>query len=102
MKLNTSEKHVSTVVCQGDLDAESMIRFKNSITRVIQQKRKVMILDLGRARRVNFSGLGIFLDRLQKLRAMNFEVRITNIHPEISKTFDQVGARELIESCQEA
>jgi len=61
-----------------------------------------MILDLARARRADFSGLGILLERLQKLRAMNYDVRVTNVHPEISKAFEQIGVRDLIESCQTA
>ena len=91
-------KVVSVVICNGNLNADSMIRFKTSLARLLHQKRKHLILDLAKARRADFSGVGILMDRLQKIRAERGDLKIINMRPSVSKTFQRIGADQVIET----
>ncbi|MBI4387683.1 MAG: STAS domain-containing protein [Candidatus Omnitrophica bacterium] len=91
-------KSINIVICQGDLNAASMIRLKNRLARLIHQRRKRLILDLGKAKHVDFSGLGILMERIQKIRSMRGDVRLVNLQPEVSETFDRMGINRFVES----
>ena len=98
MKGSNGNGGVGVVTCRGDLNAASMVKLKSTLARILHQNRKRLILDLAKARHVDFSGLGILIERLQKIRAMHGDIRMIHVRPEISKTFDQAGVSCLIES----
>ena len=89
---------VNVLVCRGDLNAQSMVRLKSRLSRLMNQNRKRLVLDLARAKRADFSGLGILIERLQKIRAMRGDIRVIHVQPAVSKTFDRTGISQLIES----
>ena len=91
-------REISVLICRGDLNAASMVRIKNTLSRLLHRNRKRMILDLAKARRADFSGLGILMDRIQKIRAMRGDIRIINMRPEVSQTFDKAGVNRLVET----
>ena len=99
MKISAnSGREVNVLVCRGDLNAASMVRLKNTLSRLLNQRRKRLILDLAKARRADYSGLGILIERLQKVRAMHGDIRIINLRPEVHKTLDRAGISQVIES----
>lgn len=91
-------RDVSVLVCRGNLDANSMIRLKNTLARLLHQKRRRLILDLAHAERADCSGLGIFIDRLKKVRAMHGDIRMINVKPTLSRTFDMLGVNRMVET----
>ncbi len=98
MRSSNGSKDVSILICRGDLNAASMVKLKNSLSRLLNQKRKRLILDLAKARHADFAGLGILIERLQKIRAIKGDLRVIHVHPEVSKTFDRIGVSSMIES----
>ena len=98
MKASEGSRGVSVLICNGDLTAASMLKLKIRLARLLHQKRKRLILDLARAKHADFSGLGILIERLQKIRAMRGDIRMIHVQPEISQTFDRMGLNQLIES----
>ncbi len=82
----------------GDLDAISMVRIKNRLTRLLNKNHKKVLLDLKRARRVELAGLGILVDRLIKIRAQKGDIKLCNIRPEVQRTFQMIGVNGLMES----
>ena len=99
MKPQTLNKgEVSVLICNGNLNAESMVRFKSQLTRLINRNRTRLVLDLARAKRADFSGLGILIERLQKVRSMRGDIRMVHVRPSISKTFERVGIDQMIEA----
>lgn len=98
MKPSDSARNVSVLICKGDLNANTMLKLKHSLTRLLQRKKKKLILDLAKARRADFSGLGILIERLQKIRAEQGDIRMIHVRPEIHKTFERTGISSMIES----
>ena len=94
----TGRAGVDVVRCAGDLDAKHMVRVKNRLSRLMNQNKRFMLLDLKRARRVDLAGLGILVDRIQKLRMLKGDIRLFNIHPEVSNTLRMIGVSGVIET----
>ena len=83
---------------QGDLDAVSMVKMKNRLTRLLNKNHKKLLLDLKQARRVELAGLGILVDRLIKVRAQKGDIKLCNLRPEVERTFQLIGVNGLMES----
>lgn len=82
---------------EGDLDALSMVKMKNRLTRLLNKNHKKLLLDLSRARRVELAGLGILVDRLMTVRAQKGDIKICNLRPEVEQTFRMIGVNGLME-----
>lgn len=96
-RLNGNGKtSVCIMRCEGNLNAERMITVKNRLNRLLNQNHRFVLLDFARARGIDLTGLGILLDRIQKLRALKGDVRAFNIRPNILETFRRIGADELV------
>lgn len=89
---------VGVVRCPGDLNARHMVQMKNRLSRFTNQNRKFLLLDLKRARHVDLAGLGILVDRIQKLRKERGDIRLFNIRPEVSQMLRMIGINSVIES----
>jgi anti-anti-sigma factor len=83
---------------QGDLDAAQMIKLKRRFTRLLNRNHKKLLLDLSCARRVELAGLGILVDRLMKIRALNGDIKLFNLRPEVEATFRMIGVNDLMQS----
>lgn len=88
---------VDVLKFEGDLDALSMVKMKNRLTRLLNKNHKKLLLDLSRARRVELAGLGILVDRLIKVRAQKGDIKICNLRPEVEQTFRMIGVNGLME-----
>lgn len=92
------QKKVDVLRCRGDLNAASMVTFKNKVSRLIEKNHKNVLLDLSKTKHVDLAGLGILVERIKKIRAMNGDIKLCNVTPEVSETFRLVGVSRLIES----
>ncbi|MBI3313142.1 MAG: STAS domain-containing protein [Candidatus Omnitrophica bacterium] len=88
---------VDVLKFEGDLDALSMVKMKNRLTRLLNKNHKKLLLDLSRARRVELAGLGILVDRLMKVRAQKGDIKFCNLRPEVEQTFRMIGVGGLME-----
>lgn len=98
MRANGNHKpNVSVLTCNGDLNAASMVNVKNRLARYLNQPNKRLILDLSKAKHFDFSGIGILIEHLQKIYAkQGEELRVINVRPEISETFNRLGLQRFI------
>ena len=96
MKISNGRNGIGVLTCHGNLNAASMVRLKNSLSRLMNQNQKRFVLDLGRARRADFSGLGILIERLQKIRALRGDIRIVRVRPAVSRAFNQIGLNRMV------
>jgi len=98
-RLNGNGKvSVDVIHCPGDLNAQHMVRMKNRLSRLVSQNRKFLLLDLKRARRVDLAGLGILVDKIQKLRLLKGDIRLFNLRPEVVHTLRMIGVNGVIET----
>lgn len=89
---------VDILKCAGDLNANGMVRIKNKLTRLMERNHINLLIDLRDARHVDLAGLGILIERLKRIRAMNGDIKLYNLKPQVSETFRMVGVDNLIES----
>jgi len=89
---------VDVLRCQGDLNAQEMIRIKTRMNRLINKNHKKLILDMGKTQNVELAGLGILVDRLRKVREQKGDIKLFNLRPEVEKTFRMIGVHGLMEA----
>lgn len=81
-----------------DLDAHDMVRVKNRISRLIDKDRTRLILDLRGARHIDFLGLGILVERLRKVRALNGDLKLVGLNPYVLKVLKATQLGRLIKT----
>jgi len=89
---------VEVLRCQGDLNAQEMIRIKARMNRLINKNHKRMILDMKKTENVELAGLGILVDRLRRIREQKGDIKLFNLRPEVQKTFRMIGVNGLMEA----
>lgn len=89
---------VELLRCGQDLDASSMVRLKGRMSRLLARNHRHLVLDFGRVKRVDLAGLGILVERLQKVRAAHGDIKFARVRPEVSEAFRMVGMHHLIET----
>ena len=87
---------VNIVRCSGNLDATKMVQMKSRFNRLLNQNRRFFLLDLKEAQHADLAGLGILVDRLQKIRSLKGDIRLFNIRPEVSHILQIVGLNQII------
>ena len=98
-RLNGNEKtSVHIVRCEGNLDAARMVEVKGRLNRLLNQTRRFVLLDFARTRQMDLVGLGMLMDRIQKVRALKGDVRLFNIRPRVLETLRQIGAEGLLDT----
>ncbi len=97
IKLSTSNG-VDVVRCNGDLSAITMVTFKNKVRKLMEKNHKNVVLDLKKTKHVDLAGLGILVERIKKIRAVNGDIKLCNVNPQVNATFRLVGVSKLIES----
>ena len=93
-----AKKGVDVLCCDGDLSAEEMIRMKDRLSRLMSKQHRKVLLNLASARRVEFAGLGMLVERVMKVRAQRGDIRLCGMQPEVVQTFERVGANRLMQN----
>ena len=102
LRERVSSSQVDVVRCSGDLSAAEMVQVKNKVNRLINKHHYKLVLDVSQAKRVDLAGLGILIERLQKIRALNGDIKLCHLRPQISEVFRLVGISQLIETFDSA
>ncbi len=93
-----TKDNIDVVRCKGDLNATSMVSFKNKVSKLIRRNHKHVLLDLNKTKHVDLAGLGILVERIKKIRSMDGDIKLCNVQPQVRETFRLVGVSRLIES----
>jgi stage II sporulation protein AA (anti-sigma F factor antagonist) len=92
------KRDVEIVRCNGDLSANAMVIVKNKVRKLMEKNHKNVVLDLKKTKHVDLAGLGILVERIKQIRAMNGDIKLCNVSPQVKATFRLVGVSKLIES----
>ena len=92
------EFDVEVLDCENKLDASTMVKLKQRMNLFVKRNRKNVLLDLAKTRQVDLAGLGLLIERLRTLRALNGDIKLCNIRRQVSDTLRLVGVSKLIES----
>jgi len=93
-----ARSHVEILRCNGDLSATTMVSFKNKVRKLMENNQKNVVLDMKKAKHVDLAGLGILVERIKQIRAINGDIKLCNVQPQVNATFRLVGVSKLIES----
>ena len=92
------KEDVKILRCSGDLSANSMITFKKRVKKLMENNQKKVILDLSKANHVDLAGLGILVERIRQIRAIDGDIKLCNVTNSVQDAFRLVGVSKLIES----
>ena len=96
-RLNGNGKSAVNIMrCPGKLDAAKMVQMKSRFNRLLNQNRRFFLLDLKETQHADLAGLGILVDRLQKIRSLKGDIRLFNISPEVSQILQIIGLNQII------
>jgi len=95
---NKDKNAIDVLRCRGDLNAASMVTIKNQVSRLMNKNRKKVLLDLKKTEHVDLAGLGILVERIKKIRAVEGDIKLCNVQPHVNETFRLVGVSKLIEA----
>lgn len=94
----TQNADVEVLRCKGDLNAVSMVSIKNKVSRLMKKNKNRVLLDLKKTDHVDLAGLGILVERIRNIRAIDGDIKLCNVKPEVKETFRLVGVSKLIEA----
>ena len=89
---------INIMRCPGNLSATRMVKMKTRFNQLMNQNRRFFLLDLRRARHADLAGLGILVDRIRKIRSLKGDIRLFNLHPEVSEILRMIGLNQIIET----
>ena len=89
---------VDIVRCPGDLNATRMVEIKTRFSRLMNRNKRFFLLDLKEAYHADLAGLGILVDRIKKVRAVNGDIRLFNLRPEVAQILRIIGLNQIISS----
>ncbi len=93
-----SHRSLSVVRCEGNLDASKMVNVKNRLSRLLNQNRKLLLLDFARTEQIDVTGLGILVDRIRKFRALKGDVCFCSLRPSVFETIHEMGVDGMVET----
>lgn len=89
---------VEVLDCSSRLDASTMVKIKQRMNRFVKRNHTKVLLDLEKTRHVDLAGLGILIERLRILRALNGDIKLCNLRRQVSEMLRLVGVSRLMES----
>lgn len=91
-------KDVVIMECRGDLNASSMITFKNKVRRLMEKNQNKVVLDLRQTKHVDLAGLGILVERIKETRDARGDIKLCNIQTPVRTMFKMVGIHKVVDT----
>ena len=76
---------------QGEIDVYTSPKLKEALTKLIEQQKYNIIIDLEKVRYIDSTGLGVLIGTLKKVREHNGTICIICTNPQIKKIFNITG-----------
>ena len=100
MGVTTSEKknkHIAIIKAKGDINVKEMVDIKNTISNLINEDCYNIILDLEETTHINYISLGILIERLNRLKLYDGNMKLVGLSSYLQNIFQTVGADELFD-----
>lgn len=103
----TIEKHLSQspiklLKFSGDLDVRAIKPMKRVFKEISREEAIGIVIDFSSVKNISSQGVGILLIVLKKMRAMNREIRLGGLSPEIACIMEMTGLDRLFKIYQNA
>jgi anti-anti-sigma factor len=95
-----SKRHngVSIVEVDGNIEPKDMVLVKNEVNRLRDRHRFKIILHFYGLEKVDYAGVGILVENLQRLKEMNGDMKLVGITPKAKRMFQRLGTYNIFET----
>lgn len=89
MEVNTrEEKGIIIVTLEGEIDISVTDLIRGKFKSLIDEKRKVVIVDMSKVPYIDSSGLGMLVEVRQEMEKYGGEIRLMRLTPDVKKVFE--------------
>ena len=99
MKAERKDTGAVTVLrLQGDIDEMGVDALRTSLYECISDGRFKLVLNLSGIRFISYMGVGVLVERLRKVRALNGDLKLVGINLYTQRLFRMVGVSALFDA----
>lgn len=98
MVKSKKQNGVSIVEVDGNIEPAEMVVVKNELKRLINRRRFKIVLHFYRTKKVDYAGMGILVENLQRFKALNGDLKLVGITAKIKRIFQQCGTWNIFET----
>jgi anti-anti-sigma factor len=91
-------QRVAVIDVAGDIDFREMTAIKNAISSLIAKDQIKVILNLRSVDYINYLSIGVLIDRLQLLRSLHGDLKLSGMSGYLRDIFRTVGVDRLFEN----
>lgn len=92
---------VNVIDLKGYLDAHTAPELENVFTKLIDEKKYKVVVNLEQLNYISSAGLGVFMAYIEPMRNNNGDIKFTNLSPKVYNIFDLLGFPLLYEFYKE-
>ena len=96
--ISEPEEKVDILDIKGDIDIFDMVWIKDQLDKLIEKDHKKIILYFRNTEHIDFIGLGMLVERLRRMRALNGDLKLVGLNPYVLKLLKMTGVSKLIET----
>lgn len=82
---------IAVIDVAGDIDLREMVRIKGVIGSLIEKEQLKVVLNLRAVDHINYLSIGVLLERLNALRSLNGDLKLSGMNPYLKDIFRVVG-----------
>ncbi len=99
MKVERKDIGAVTVLrLAGDIDESGVDVLRTSMYECLAEGRHQVIMNLGGVRFISYMGVGVLVERLRKLRALNGDLKLVGMNLYAQRLFRMVGVTSLFDT----
>jgi anti-sigma B factor antagonist len=88
---------IAVIDVAGDIDLREMVRIKGLIGSFIEKEQLKVVLNLKAVDHINYLSIGVLLERLNVLRNLNGDLKLSGMNPYLKDIFRVVGMDGIFE-----
>ncbi|MFA6245229.1 MAG: STAS domain-containing protein [Candidatus Hydrogenedentales bacterium] len=89
---------VTVLRLEGDLDEKGVDALRTEMYNTINDGRSKIVMNLSGVRFISYMGVGVLVERLRKVRAMNGDVKLVALNLYAERLFRMVGVSSLFDT----
>lgn len=91
------ENHLTTVEINGEIDAYTAPKLRESLFRLTEKKESVIIINLSGVTYMDSTGLGVFVGVFKNIRSNNGQLRLLGLSNRLMRLFEITGLSNIMD-----
>jgi len=89
MEINTREENgVVVIVLEGEVDISTTDLMRGKFKKLIEEKKKAIVVNLASVPYIDSSGLGMFVETMQEMGKYGGELKLSGLTDDVKKVFE--------------